>query len=78
MEFDKLKEYLDGWAYGKNVDDVGDYLEEAGCRRYDEGYDDGGDAEDEYIMYMAYEVGKNNVILYYSNIDNLVTYIEYR
>lgn len=76
--YDELEEYLDKWGYGKDVDDVGEFLISQGAWFSDEGIDDGGDNDGEYIMYRLYGIGEHDIKLYYSNLDNIVSYICYR
>ena len=77
-DLDKLKDYLYVWAYGKDVDEVGRFLEKKGAKLNDERVDDGGDNEGEYVMRRLYSLGNYDITLYYSNLDYIVSYISFR
>lgn len=75
--FSDLKERLDELGH-KDVDEVGEFLKSHGAEFCDEGIDDGGDSDGEYIMYRLFSFGKHDIKLYYSNLDYVVSYIYYR
>ena len=77
-EFENLQEHLDGWAMGEDIDEVCEYLKGKGLEFADEGIDDGGEEDGEYIMYRVYSIGRYDVKLYYSNADYNVSWILYR
>lgn len=76
--FEDLKNHLDEWAYGEEIANVEDFLEKQGAKWCDEGIDDGGEEEGEYLMYVVFSFNGKDIKLYYSNLDEEVSYIQYR
>ena len=76
-DFEDIKEHLDEWAEGKDIEVVEVYLRTKGAECCDEDIDDGV-GNGEYLMYRAYELGEHTIKVYYSSTTHEVTYVQYR
>ena len=75
--FEDIKEHLDEWAEGKDIEEVEVYLRTKGAECCDEDIDDGV-GNGEYLMYRAYELGEHTIKVYYSSTTHEVTCVQYR